>query len=118
MHHDGPMASTRNTIPMHDRLRTHRQRLGLSLVEARDRLVMVMPARYLPSVATLSRMETGKIDERKVDGIVIHALAEVYGCKVRDLSPMVAAESERIRDLLVRASPWNTAPMAGAGIAG
>lgn len=84
----------------------------MSLGEARDAMLGVMPRRYVPSVATLSRMETGRIEEKKVDGIVIFALADVYGCKLSDLSLMVADEAERVRDLLVRSSPWNNGPLA------
>lgn len=92
------------------RLLAARENSGLSLTEARDYLVRTVPARYLPSVSKLSRMENDLIPERKWDGIVIYALSKAYGCRIGDISEMVAAEYESLNTLVVSASPWITTP--------
>jgi hypothetical protein len=83
---------------------------AMSLQDVRDELLGLLPKRYVPSISKLSRMETGKVPEAEADGMVINALSQVYKCKVSDLSPTVADEMERVRELLVRSSPWNTTP--------
>lgn len=89
-----------------DLCRAARNRAGLSLEKARDRLRDTIPARYVPSIKTLHRIELGEVPEEKVDGLLICGLARVYGCKISDLSPMVAQEYERLGDLLASSSPW------------
>lgn len=86
------------------RCREAREAAGFSLAEARDRLRDSIPHRYVPSVKTLARIETGFMAEDKVDGIIIVGLAGIYGCKVSDLSTVVANELDSLRDLVVRSS--------------
>jgi transcriptional regulator with XRE-family HTH domain len=86
------------------RCREAREKAGYSLAEARDLLRDTIPHRYVPSVKTLARIETGETPEHKVDGIVIYGLAKVYGCKVSELSKVVADELERVSDLLMRST--------------
>lgn len=84
------------------RCRAAREGLGLSLNDARDRLLFAIPRRYVPSISKLARLETGAIAEADISGIVIYGLARVYGCRVSDLSSVVAEELDAISDLLSR----------------
>ncbi len=77
-----------------------------SLADLRDDLIATgIPRRYVPSVSTLSRMETGKVPESKVDAIVIYGMARVYSCGVSELSEAAANELDTMRDLLEHAWP-------------
>lgn len=84
------------------KMRAKREALGLSLSEARDRLLFAIPRRYVPSIKKLQRIETGEVDETKVDGLIVYGLAMVYGCRVSDLSTVVADELKSVSDLLER----------------
>jgi transcriptional regulator with XRE-family HTH domain len=67
---------------------------------------------YAPGVSTLSRWERGKNGGAEKDPLAIIALADLYGCKVSDLSPEVSDQLEAFRDLLIHASGWLTASLA------
>lgn len=90
------------------KVRAARERAGLSLSGARDRLRDSIPHRYVPSIKTLQRIEKGEIPEAKVDGIVIYGLAKLYGCRISELSALVAEEYDSVGDLLASSSPWIT----------
>lgn len=113
MHLDERMPTT---TPLAVALRDRREQYAskrpdgkFSLTDLRDALIAEgIPKRYVPSVATLSRMET-KGDESSVDAIVIYGMSLVYGCRVSDLSMEVADELDAMRDLLAHASPCITA---------
>lgn len=85
-------------------LRTLRDSKGLSLQELRDELLFTIPRRFVPSVATLSRIETGKIRDKKVDTIIVYGLAKVLACKVSDLSTDAGEEFDAIADLVEQSS--------------
>lgn len=87
-------------------IREARERAGLSLEKARDRLFRTIPDRYVPSSKTLHRIERGEVAEEKVDGLLIYGLAKVYGCRISDLSSLVAEEVNTLSDLLDSSLPW------------
>jgi hypothetical protein len=106
------MPSAAKTSPFAKTLRSrreaHAEKLGrkFSLADLRDGLLLSgIPRRYVPSVATLSRMETGDTDEATVDAIVIYGMSKVYECRVSELSQEVANELDTMRDLLEHAWP-------------
>ena len=88
-------------------IRETRLATGMSMNDVRDAMRDFMPARLVPTVATLSRMETGAT--AKLDTIVVCAMAKVLGCPVSDLSPDAAAELETMRYLVEHTSPCITA---------
>lgn len=98
------------TKPFGAMVRERREAAGLSISEMRDALRDRVPDRYVPSISTLSRWETGQVNDKRVDGIVIVGLARVFGCRVSELSPEVASELDRTSDLLASCSPWNPIP--------
>lgn len=98
------MSTPRNP---NDRLRDRRLAANLTIDEAWAELRAIIPKRYLPSPSKLQRMET-ETPEEKWDGIVIVGLARVFGCRISDLSKLVAKEHEMVGDLLASASPWIT----------
>jgi len=79
----------------------------MAMSEVRDAMLGFLPARLVPSVATLSRMETGTTN--KIDTIVLYSIARVLGCGLSSLSPEAEAELEAIRELVVQTSPCITA---------
>lgn len=90
----------------------HGTRLGgeFSQTDLRDALIAIgIPRRYVPSVPTLSRWETGKVNAKGVDAIIVVGIANVFGCSLSDLSEEVADELQMMRDLLEHALPCTTA---------
>lgn len=80
----------------------------LSVEKARDQLLVTIPPRFVPGTKTLHRIEAGEVAEEKVNSILIIGLAKVYGCRISDLSPAVAAEHDALEDLLASSLPWTT----------
>lgn len=74
-----------------------------------DLLAAGIPRRYVPSVAKISRWETGTTSGTKVDALVVVGIAKVLDVPVSKLSQEVAAELDAWRDLLEHASPCITA---------
>lgn len=90
-----------------ERLRAKREAAGHTLATAyADLRASGLPARFLPSQSTIQRMESGIAAEKKWDGVLVVALADLYGCKVSDISPTISAELESLRDLLSGSSGW------------
>ncbi len=90
------------------RMRSQREAAGFSLSEATFELRSVLPKALWCSLETIRRMENGRTTEAKADPVLVTALADVYGCKVRDLSPSIAEGLEGLRDLLSRSSACTT----------
>lgn len=93
-------------------MRLTREAAGLSLSEATFQLRSVLPKALWCSLETVRRMENGRTTEDKADPVLVTALADIYGCKVRDLSPLVADELKGLRGLLARSSACTTAASA------
>lgn len=101
---------------MANNLRTLREGKGLSIQQLRDDLLFTIPRRFVPSVPTLSRIETGKVKEEKVDTIVVYGLAKVLGCRISDLSTVAADEFDAMRDLVEQSSPCIAARNQDQGV--
>lgn len=89
------------------KIRTMREDRGYSLEATRDELRTVLPKRFVPSAATLARIETGKI--ATVDTVLVVALANVLGCGIGELSQEAADEMDTLRHLLEHTSLCITA---------
>jgi len=98
------MPNTRKPTPR--TIRQARDARDMSLQELRDQMMTFLPARLVPSVSKLNRMETG--DTRKLDTLIVCAIARVLGCPVSSLSPEAAEELEAMRDLAEHTSPCIT----------
>lgn len=88
-----------------ERLRQQRETAGYSLADVTYELRSRLPKAMWCSLETIRRMENGR-SETKANPVVVMALADLYGCKVGDLSTVVGDETERLRDLLIRSSRW------------
>ena len=85
------------------KIRAKREAKSMSLEALRDDLRDVLPKRFIPSSATLARIETGKI--ASVDTVLVVAVANVLGCGIGELSPEAADELDTLRHLLEHTSP-------------
>lgn len=93
-----------------DRVKQCRKDAGLSVEKLRDRVMTLVPSRYVPGVKTFYRIESGEVDEASVDGILVVGIANALGVRISALSQTVADENERLGDLLASSSPWITTP--------
>lgn len=85
----------------------------LSVEKLRDRVMLLVPARYVPGVKTFYRIESGEVDETAVDGILVVAIASVLDVRISALSPAVADEHERLGELLASSLRWIATPTDG-----
>ena len=94
-----------------NKFRDKRERANLTLddvvYELRRRLGPLAPKQ-----STLSRWETGKNTGYVDDPLTVIALADLYDCRVSELSQEVADQLETLRTLLLAASGWITATLA------
>lgn len=95
------------------RIRAARKNTGLSVEKLRDRVLTLVPARYVPGVKTFYRLEDGEVDEAKVDGILIIGIANALGVRISEISSAVADEHEKVGDLLASSSRWITTRCEG-----
>lgn len=93
-----------------DRVRQSRKDAGLSVEKLRDRVLTLVPPRYVKGVKFFYRIETGEVDEASVDGILVVGIANACGVRISALSQAVADENEKVGDLLASTSPWITTP--------
>lgn len=91
------------------RVRQARKDARLSVEKLRDRVMTLVPARYVPGVKTFYRIEADEVDEASVDGILIVGIANACGVRISALSQEVADENERLGDLLTSSLRWITA---------
>ena len=89
------------------RLRKHREAAHLSRVDVSFAL-RDYPKAMWASHEKLRRMERGEVAEDSLDPMLIAVLADLYHCKVSDLSPSAVKGAERFRDLLDAGIRWNT----------
>lgn len=92
------------------RVRQCRKNAGISVEKLRDRVLTLVPSRYVPGVKTFYRIEAGEVDEAHVDGILVVGIANALGVRISALSQEVADENERLGDLLTSSLRWITTP--------
>lgn len=99
-------ADTEDTLG--SRVRQARKDAGLSVEKLRDRVLTLIPARYVPGVKTFYRIETGAVAEENVDGILVVGIANACGVGISAISKEVAEEQDRVSDLLKSSLPCIT----------
>lgn len=90
------------------RVKACRKAAHISVEKLRDRVLTLVPARYVPGVKTFYRIESGEVAEENVDGILVVGIASALGVRISALSQEVADENERLGDLLASSLPWIT----------
>lgn len=88
------------------RVRQARKSAGLSVEKLRDRVLTLVPRRYVPGVKTFYRIEAGEVAEENVDGILIVGIANACGVGISTISKEVAEEQNIVTDLLQSSLPW------------
>lgn len=84
------------------RIRRRREKAGLSLINVMVEMRSRLPRSQWPSQEKLRRYESGAVPETRADPLLIVALADIFGCKVADLSPVASEAVQSMRDLLIR----------------
>lgn len=86
------------------RIRHQREDAHLSLIDLMIEVRARLPRSKWVTHETLRGYENGTRPEDRADPVVVAALADVFGCRVEDLSPLVAEAADVIRELLVKLS--------------
>lgn len=104
------MTAAKQQTPFPDRMRDARNNAGMSLERAARRLEVDFGISLRGE--TIRKYETGYYNEDNADPVVVMALADIYRVKPAALSPAIVKRAKRLRDLLIRTSPWITDPSA------
>lgn len=83
-------------------IRQHREAADLSLRDLHVELQSRLPRSRWVSYEKLRRYENGMMPETRADPLLVIALADVFGCKVAELSPIADQAVQVMRDLLIR----------------
>lgn len=96
------MASSASAAEFGSALEAARRTKGLSYNEV-GRAVFLLLGPMAPGQEWLRQWHVGKMPPERADLVVCAALAEVYGKRLSELSPVIAERYDAVRDLLIRA---------------